>query len=151
MQANVLEAQKKIMVVDWNESTILPEFKLNNSERVVEYARIFYKADLYLYESVFIILIAVDNSVLGYAKISQGSVNGTVVDGRLVAKYAIDTLASAVILVHNHPSGDKYPSNADIKLSKDLKKQLSIFKINFLDSIILTGESYYSMLDEGEM
>ena len=88
---------------------------------------------------------------MGYAKISQGGVCNTQVDIRLVAKYAIDSLATSVIFVHNHPSGNAKPSIEDKKISEKLKDALRLFDIRLLDSIIITENDYYSMADEGLM
>lgn len=86
---------------------------------------------------------------MGYAKISQGGVCTTQVDVRLVAKYSIDSLASGVIFIHNHPSGNLHPSREDEMLTKRIKDALSIFGVRLLDSLIITDESYYSMTDQG--
>lgn len=86
---------------------------------------------------------------MGYAKISQGGICGTIVDVRIVAKYAVETLASSVILVHNHPSGNVTPSNDDKELVKRLHQALMVLNVKFYDSIIITEDSYLSMRDEG--
>ena len=67
----------------------------------------------------------------------------------MVAKYAIDSLATSVIFVHNHPSGNAKPSIEDKKISEKLKDALRLFDIRLLDSIIITENDYYSMADEG--
>lgn len=113
------------------------------------FARKFYHEDILIYESAFIILLNQANNVMGYAKISQGGVCTTQVDVRLVAKYSIDSLASGVIFIHNHPSGNLHPSREDEMLTKRIKDALSIFGVRLLDSLIITDESYYSMTDQG--
>lgn len=89
------------------------------------------------------------NNTIGYAKISQGGVAGTVVDVKIIAKYAIDTLASSVILAHNHPSGNTQPSRADKDITQKIKDSLKLFDISVLDHIILTEDEYFSFADEG--
>lgn len=113
------------------------------------FARKFYHEDILIYESAFIILLNQANNVMGYAKISQGGVCTTQVDVRLVAKYAIDSLASGVIFIHNHPSVNLQPSREDEMLTKRIKDALSIFGVRLLDSLIITDEGYYSMTDQG--
>ena len=113
------------------------------------FARKFYHEDILIYESAFIMLMNHANNVTGYAKISQGGICGTLVDVRLIAKYAIDSLSSGVIFVHNHPSGNANPSIEDKKISEKLKEALKLFDIRLLDSIIITENGYYSMADEG--
>ena len=123
--------------------------KVRSSEDAFNFAKEFYHEDILIYESAFIILLNQANNVTGYAKISQGGISQTLVDKRIIAKYAIDAFASAVIFVHNHPSGNMKPSQEDIKLSDEIKKGLALFGIKLLDSIIISYDKYYSMLDEG--
>ena len=123
--------------------------KVRSSEDAFNFAKEFYHEDILIYESAFIILLNQANNVTGYAKISQGGISQTLVDRRIIAKYAIDALSSAVIFVHNHQSGNIKPSQEDIKLSDEIKKGLALFGIKLLDSIIISDDKYYSMLDEG--
>lgn len=123
--------------------------KIKSSTDSYEFARKFYHEDILIYESSFIILLNRAGNVSGYAKISQGGVCGTIVDTRIIAKYAIDSLAESVIFIHNHPSGNTLPSREDISMSKKIKEALHLFSINLLDSIVLSEDGYYSMADEG--
>lgn len=116
-----------------------------------DYARNFYHSDIDLYESFFILMLNRRNMVIAWAKISQGGVNCTIVDPKIVCKIAIDSLASAVILIHNHPSGNLSPSGNDIKLTKNLNQVLEILEIKLLDHIIITSSGYYSMNEKGEI
>ena len=81
-------------------------------------------------------------------KISQGGISGTVVDTKIIAKYCVDTLCSAVILAHNHPSGNLNPSTQDIKITRKIKEGLELLDVKVLDHVILTSDSYYSFADE---
>lgn len=122
--------------------------KILSSKDSYEFARKFYHEDILIYESSFIILVNSANNTIGYAKISQGGVCSTLIDIRLVAKYAIDSLASGVIFVHNHPSGNLNPSLEDKQLTKKMKDALSLLGIRLLDSIIISDVGYLSMNDE---
>lgn len=126
-----------------------PIVKVRSAEDAVNFARQFYHEDINIYESSFILLMNQASNVMGYAKISQGGICSTIVDIRLVAKYAIDCLAASVILIHNHPSGNVRPSTEDIRLACKMKEGLKILEVKFLDSIIITDGSYLSMSDEG--
>lgn len=128
-----------------------PIVKIRSSEDAANFARNFYHEDILIYESSFIILMNHANNAIGYAKISQGGIAGTCVDVRLVVKYAIDSLASSVIFVHNHPSGNTNPSHQDINLTCRLNEALKILDIKLFDSIILTENSYTSLNDEGKL
>lgn len=123
--------------------------QIKSSKDAADYARQFYFDDLMIYESVFIIMMNRRGNTCGYAKISQGGISGSVVDIRLVLKYAIDNLASSIILVHNHPSGNLRPSPQDIQIAKKLKEAARWMDISLLDSIILGEDGYCSLADEG--
>ena len=62
------------------------------------------------------------NRVLGRFKVSQGGLSGTVIDTRIILKKALENLASSIIVCHNHPSGNKQASDADVKITEKLKK-----------------------------
>ena len=66
--------------------------KVRSSEDAFNFAKEFYHEDILIYESAFIILLNQANNVTGYAKISQGGISQTLVDRRIIAKYAIDAL-----------------------------------------------------------
>ncbi|MDH3709195.1 MAG: DNA repair protein RadC [Cyclobacteriaceae bacterium] len=80
--------------------------------------------------------------------ISQGGVSGTLVDPKLVFKHALDHLASALIVVHNHPSGQLRPSEADRKLTDKLAEAGRIMEIPVLDHLIFSNSGYFSFADE---
>lgn len=124
--------------------------KITCSQDSAMYARKFYGDDLLAYESSFIILLDASNRVKGWAKISQGGVLATGVDIKLVAMYAVKSLAASVIFVHNHPSGNNNPSTCDKQLTEKMRKGLQLLGIKLLDSIILTEHGHYSMCDEME-
>ncbi|MBR6641010.1 MAG: JAB domain-containing protein, partial [Clostridia bacterium] len=113
--------------------------------------RNFYFDDINIYESFFIILLNRANKVIGWAKISQGGVCNTIVDKKIICKYAIDTLANGVILVHNHPSGSLIPSREDMQITADVQQALKTLDVKVLDHIILTEKSFYSFSDEGTL
>lgn len=125
--------------------------KMTSSTSVNEYVRNFFSDDLEVYESFFCLMLNRSNNTVGYAKISQGGISGTVVDIRLVCKYALDSLCSSVIVVHNHPSGNLNPSTADKQITKKLENALMSLDIKLLDHIIVVPEvsEYFSFADEG--
>lgn len=125
--------------------------KIHSSLDAFNFARKFYFDDINIYESSFIMMLNSASNVMGYAKISQGGICSTVVDVRIVAKYAIETLSTSVILIHNHPSGNLNPSQLDDRLTNRLKEALSLFDIKLLDHIIISETDYYSYSDEGKI
>jgi DNA repair protein RadC len=122
--------------------TNFPNVKIRESYDAVDVIRQFYGDDIEIYESCFILLLNNANITIGYAKISQGGITGTVVDVRIIAKYAVESLATSVIIAHNHPSGNTKQSDADEQVSKKVREALKLFDIFLLDHIILTKDDY---------
>lgn len=87
--------------------------------------------------------------VLKTQQISQGGVSGTLVDPKLIFKHALNHLASSIVLVHNHPSGQLKPSDADISLTKKLVSAGRTMEIPVLDHLIFTNSGYFSFADQG--
>ena len=77
-------------------------------------------------------------------KISQGGVQATVVDNRLIFKRALELLASRMLIAHNHPSGSAEPSQADIALTNRIRAAAELFEIQLIDHIIISATDSYS-------
>ena len=129
--------------------TTFPVVAISKSVDAANFIREFYSDDIEIFESAFILLLNRANKTIGYAKISQGGIAGTVIDVKLICKYVVDSLASGVILCHNHPSGNLQPSNQDKEITIKVKQALELLDSILLDHIILTKESYTSLKDEG--
>ena len=129
------------------EKTDFPTVKIESSKQASDFIRQFYGDDLLVFESVFILLLDRSNKTIGYAKISQGGICSAIMDVKIICKYIVDTLASGVIIAHNHPSGNCVPSQSDIDITKKLKEAVKLVDSQFLDHIILTEDDYYSFQD----
>lgn len=128
------------------------ETKIITSSKDAELvARQFYFDDLEIYESFFTIYMNNQNKIIGWSKISQGGITGTTVDPRIIFKYAIESLATGIIMVHNHPSGNLKPSDSDIILTDKIKQGGKILEIKLLDHLILNKECYFSFADNGKI
>ncbi|GAB4405506.1 MAG: DNA repair protein RadC [Microscillaceae bacterium] len=101
------------------------------------------------YEEFWVIFLNKSNVVIRPEKISLGGVDGTVVDPKLVFKRALELLAVNLILVHNHPSGNLNPSEADQRITQKLREGGKLLDINILDHLIFTNTGYLSFADEG--
>jgi DNA repair protein RadC len=101
------------------------------------------------YEEFWILLLNQANIVIKKTKISAGGVAGTVADPKLILKSALEELACGIVLVHNHPSGNLQPSQADINLTHKIKEGAKLMDINLVDHLIFTDQSYYSFLENG--
>ena len=104
--------------------------------------------DLY-HEEFWLLMLNKANEVVAREKLSAGGMAGTVADVKLAFKLALDARASAIIAVHNHPSGNLKPSEADISLTKKLKEAGKILDLPLLDHLIVSERGYYSFADEG--
>lgn len=129
--------------------TDFPREKIRTSKNGADFIRQFYSDDIEIFESFFLLMLNRANTTIGYAKISQGGTTGTVVDVKIIAKYALDSLAQAVILAHNHPSGNLQPSEEDKAVTKKVIAALGLLEVQVLDHVILTADSYYSFSDNG--
>jgi len=131
-----------------------PRFKISDrpiirdSRTIVKILREFWGDDINLYESVNIILLNNANHVLGFSRITTGTIDSSIVDIYKILQIALTAHANGIILAHNHPSGNLSPSNADLKMTKALDEAAKLMKIRFLDHIILTENSYTSFKDE---
>ncbi len=100
------------------------------------------------HEEFWLLLLNRANKIIKKQPISQGGVSGTVADPKLIFNHALNHLASSVILVHNHPSGNLTPSEADKRLTKQLFEAGKLLEIAVLDHIIYTDNAYFSFADE---
>lgn len=125
------------------------DIRLTSSQAVYEF--IIENWDLstiQLYEEFKVIYLNRHNNVLGVYTISRGGIAGTVVDPKLVFAVALKVAASSLILVHNHPSGNLQPSEADKSITNRLKQAGELLEVNVLDHVIISDSSYYSFSDE---
>ena len=103
------------------------------------------------HEEFWILLLNRANRVLSKIRISEGGISGTVVDPKKLFNICLVNHASAIILGHNHPSGNTQPSDADNKLTIKLRDAGLLLDISVMDHIIVGDEGYYSYADEGKM
>ncbi len=103
------------------------------------------------YEEFWVLMLSRSNRVKCRRCLSQGGTAGTVVDVKLLMKRAVDCLASGIILVHNHPSGNPMPSPEDDRLTRKIKEGAALLDIKVLDHVIIARDRSYSYMDEGRL
>lgn len=103
------------------------------------------------HEEFWVLLLNRSNKVIGRHNVSKGGVNGTIADPKIIFKYALDNLASALIIAHNHPSGNLSPSPEDLTITRKLVEAGKMLEIPVLDHIIVSDSGYYSFADEGRL
>ena len=101
------------------------------------------------HEEFWVMLLNRANKVIDIKLIGRGGVSSTVVDSKVIFSFALESLASGIILAHNHPSGNLKPSNSDIRLTKKLVDAGKILEVPILDHIIVGDNDYFSFADEG--
>jgi len=101
------------------------------------------------HEEMMVVHLDAKNKPIGWQIISQGSLTLSIVHPREVFKGAILANSAAIVLAHNHPSGDPTPSSEDRELTSRLKMAGELLGIRLVDHIIVCDKSYRSFADEG--
>ena len=101
------------------------------------------------HEECWAVYLTASNRIIERQRISQGGVQATVVDPRIVVKRALELLASQLILIHNHPSGAAEPSPEDKIMTRRIAQASALFEIHLLDHIILSHEGEFSFRGAG--
>lgn len=125
---------------------------ISTSERAYEiFNKIWDQGLIQLQEEFKMLLLDRNNQLLGFYSLSKGGISGTVVDLKILFAVALKSKASAIILAHNHPSGNLKASAEDIELNKKIKSASKFLDILFLDHLIITKNGFSSFCDEGLM
>ncbi|NCI51515.1 JAB domain-containing protein [Sediminibacterium roseum] len=104
----------------------------------------------YRQQEVFaVVFLNRGNKITHTEIISEGGITGTVADPRIILKKALEHNATALVLCHNHPSGNTKPSRADEVITQKIKQAASLLDITIMDHIIVSKEGYFSFADEG--
>jgi len=158
-------SMQKAQVV--NDSFRIPEFELKQAKDVLEingltnkkilssndsvdiFRSMWEKDTINAYEQAYIIFLNRGMKPIGYYHHSSGGIDGTIMDIQMISGMAVKSLAKGVIIAHNHPSGNTQPSDADKRITEQMKQALKLFNIQLLDSIILTENNSLSFADEG--
>jgi len=130
---------------------IIHNIKVNSSSAVNEFIRNIYPVEITYREAMLALYLNNSNRTISYSIISIGGYTGTLADVRLILKDALLSKATAMILIHNHPSSTLVASSSDHAITKKVKEAGSIMDIKLMDHIILTEDSFYSMADSGDL
>jgi DNA repair protein RadC len=123
---------------------------ISNAEDAYDIFKRVFDADTFAWCEEFIILcLNNSNRVVGFYKISSGGMTGTVVDVRMIFTTALKSLATSIILAHNHPSGKLLPSESDKNLTRKIKDAGKLLDIKILDHLIINDEGYFSFATTG--
>lgn len=103
------------------------------------------------HEECWVMYLNRAHKLLKKERLSSGGVCATVVDVKIVLKRALELLASSIILVHNHPSGNNTPGENDKAQTRIVKDAAALLDVSLLDHLIIAGDSYFSFADDGLM
>lgn len=103
------------------------------------------------HEEFYVLYLNRGNYVLHKQQISKGGIAGTVVDGKIIFKTALDVNATGIVLAHNHPSGRLFPSECDKRITRQLKEFGKLIEIEVLDHLIVSDNGYFSFVEKGLM
>lgn len=128
---------------------LIDKVRVNSSKQAYEYIKAVL-TDL-PHEEFWIIILNRANKIICKQLIGRGGVSQTTADIKVIFKLAIDKLASAIILAHNHPSGNLSPSQSDLNLTKKVVEGAQLLDIKVLDHLIVGDGEYVSFNDKGLM
>ena len=135
------------ITIDYKRTTI-PNVKINSPQTSYETLRPLYTAINYK-EKSWALFLNQSLDLCGYAQISDGASNATLMDIKIIVQHALMSHSSHIIISHNHPSGNLKPSTADKSVTKRLKEACDLFDIKLADHLILTDQEYFSFANEG--
>lgn len=112
------------------------------------YRSMLHRMRILRHEECWVIYLNRSNYIIHKECMSTGGVDATVIDVKMIIKTALEILASGIILVHNHPSGNPNPGQQDIVQTGKLRKAAETFGISLLDHIIIADDRFYSFANE---
>ncbi|MBR5434980.1 MAG: DNA repair protein RadC [Bacteroidales bacterium] len=100
------------------------------------------------HEEFWAIYLNQKNAIIGEKRISIGGISQTTVDTKIIARHAIECLATGIIVCHNHPSENCRPSREDKVITEQINNAMKLIDCSLLDHVIISGENYFSFCDE---
>lgn len=140
--AAAAELGRRILTLQAAEKT-----SIQTSDDVIQLFRP--ELELLQHEECWALYLSSSNRIIERQRVSQGGVQGTIVDHRLIVKRALELLATQLILVHNHPSGSAEASDADRHLTLRIAEAAALFDIRLLDHIIISRSDDFSFRSAG--
>lgn len=116
-----------------------------------ELKQIFDPDTINLFETFYVVYLNRNNVVKGFQKVGEGTATSTPVDTKRMMMGALDSLATGLIISHNHPSGNIKPSEEDRKVTKRINQACKLLDLTLIDHIIMGANGYYSFAENGEL
>ncbi len=99
-------------------------------------------------EEFWALFLNQNNKVIFQTQLTNGGISQSLVDIRILFKTALEHFSTAIIVAHNHPSGNLKPSQEDLKITKQISEAGKLMNISLLDHLIITQNAYFSFADE---
>ena len=149
-QANLFTI-REVNISYWPSKELIKAPKIHSSKTAYDYLfNAFTQQSMAVKEEFNVLLLNRANKPIGVYRMSTGGIDSTVVDVRLLMTAALKSLATGMILSHNHPSGQLSASDGDLRVTANIKKACKIMDISLLDHLILDPfGGYMSFADEG--
>ena len=138
----------EVILVTEKTENYVHKVQINSSHEAAEYFKSLWPVDINHREATMAMFLNRRNNTVGFATIGIGGLSSCVVDGKILFQSALACNASAIILAHNHPSGNLDASEADKRLTNNLMAFGKHIDIQVLDHLILTEENFLSFADE---
>ena len=126
-------------------------FRVLNSADTAKILAVAFNDCMQHHEEVNVLYLNKANRVLGISNVAKGGIENVTVDIKIILQTALKASASAIIVSHNHPSGNLTPSQIDLDLTKRIKTGCDVIDVKLIDHVIITDEAYYSFADEGRL
>jgi DNA repair protein RadC len=150
MQQNLFTSQLSEIQVSYKSKVKFSEMRqIATSKDAEEIFRSIWSDGMEFREEFYMLLLNRANRVKGWYRVSEGGTAGTVVDPKIIFSIALKCNACAIMMAHNHPSGNTKPSAQDLEMTKKIVAGGKLLEISVLDHLILTSEKYLSFADEG--
>ena len=126
-------------------------FNINNPWQMYKAMCDIYHLDRQPEETLYVVCVNTKNRVIGIHEVSRGTIDSSLVNQRELFKRVLINNAAKIFVVHNHPSGDVTPSNADCVVTKKIKNAGELLDISLLDHIIIGDGQYYSFKEHDKL
>lgn len=140
----VMEISKR-----YNKESLGKKYRITGSNSIFEYMR--YDIGNLPHEEIWAIYLNRQNMVIGKSRITTGSAVASIFDLKKIMREALMNYAEALVLCHNHPSGNLLPSPDDDRITRMMRDAAKTMDIRMLDHVIVTAEGFYSYFDSGKL
>lgn len=127
------------------------EFKVNSPWQMYKAMCDIYHLNRQAEEVLYLICLDVKLKIIGIHEVSRGTIDASLVNQRELFKRALLNNAAKIYVVHNHPSGECEPSNADFAVTNKIRNAADLLDIKLVDHLIIGDGTYYSFKEQGKL